>query len=76
MIVQCGFPRAGSTLLYLMMKNSVSNFRFFDKETKATKVLTNKNVVTKRPMDIFDYKKIIAKYATLYHTRKTLNLER
>lgn len=62
MIVQCGFPRAGSTLLYLMMKNSVSNFKFFDKETKATKVLTNKNVVTKRPMDIFDYKKIIAKY--------------
>lgn len=62
MIVQCGFPRAGSTLLYLMMKSSVSNFGFFERETKATKVLSDTNIVTKRPMDIFDYVKIISKY--------------
>lgn len=60
MIVQCGFPRAGSTLLYLMMRSSVSNYHFFDKEQRALTVIS-KGVITKRPMDIFDYKEILQK---------------
>lgn len=61
MIIQCGFPRAGSTLLYLMMRHSVTNFKFFEKETKALSTKGG-DIVTKRPMDIFDYKKIINKW--------------
>ncbi len=62
MIVQCGFPRAGSTLLYLMLKYSVSNYNFFDREMKALKVLTDENIITKRPLDIFEHKKILNKF--------------
>lgn len=50
----CGFPRAGSTLLYLMLRHSVKNCKFYDKEMSVTKVLSSKgNVCTKRPQDIF-----------------------
>lgn len=57
MIVQCGFPRSGSTMLYLMLRSTVSNFKFFDREVSALSV-EDKNAITKRPMDIFEYENI------------------
>lgn len=52
--VVCGFPRAGSTLLYNCLRHTVKNAKFCDKEISALQMLQIKeSVVTKRPMDIF-----------------------
>lgn len=60
-IVQCGMPRGGSTLLYLMLRSTVTNFTFFDKEMQALKI-NKKGFISKRPMDCYSYKEIIKKH--------------
>ena len=57
-IVICGFPRSGSTLLYCMLRQSVTNFRFFDEEKPAVST-RNANAITKRPVDCRFYRQII-----------------
>jgi len=60
-IVQCGMPRGGSTLLYLMLRSTVNNFDFFDKEIQALKI-NKDNAISKRPMDLFVFSQIIKKH--------------
>lgn len=48
----CGFSRAGTTLFYNMLRNSVENFEFMDKEVSAANVLGQSgSMITKRPLD-------------------------
>jgi len=61
-IVQCGMPRGGSTLLYLMLRSTVNNFVIFDKETQALKISPKYKFISKRPMDLFSYKEILKKH--------------
>lgn len=62
-IVQCGMPRSGSTLLYLMLRSTVTNFKFYDKEMQALKINDVGDTISKRPMDIFSYQKILDKFS-------------
>lgn len=51
-IVICGFSRAGTTMFYNMLRNTVSNFKFFDRECRALDLIDHPgNIVTKRPLD-------------------------
>lgn len=53
-IVICGYPRAGTSLLYNMMSASLTDFSFGKNETLAAeKVRGYENFVSKRPMDVF-----------------------
>src|SRR5688572_20110478 len=57
-IVICGFPRAGTTLLSLMLQVAYSSAKAFPKERAAFRVayLTDRNhplMISKRPDDIF-----------------------
>ena len=70
-VVICGFPRAGSTLLHLMIKNCIADVRTFGKERNATGVaglsLRNHRFLTsKRPNNIFQ----IDELRRIYETRK------
>lgn len=66
-IVICGYPRAGTSLLYSMMSTTVRFFQFYPKEIEALDAhLQNPLIpkVTKAPMDIknvFEIQKIIPK---------------
>jgi hypothetical protein len=60
--VICGFPRAGSTMLYLMFKHSTNSCKFYDKEMPALQVLScQETQMTKRPRDIFKVNQILEK---------------
>ena len=60
--VICGFPRAGSTMLYLMFKHSTNSCKFYDKEMPALQVLScQETQITKRPRDIFKVDQILEK---------------
>ncbi len=53
-IVICGYPRAGTSLLYNMMSASLVDFSFGKNETLAAeKARGYENCVSKRPMDVF-----------------------
>lgn len=54
-IVVCGYSRSGTTMFYNMLRNSVSNYMFFDREIGASQAigLSDENVITKSPLDIF-----------------------
>jgi hypothetical protein len=57
-VVMCGFPRAGSTLLSLMLRSAYQNAKGFARERHAVRVayLLNRNhtlLLSKRPDDVF-----------------------
>jgi hypothetical protein len=53
-IVLCGYPRSGTTLLYNMLRSTVINFSFYDREISFLneEVMKGINLITKKPMDI------------------------
>jgi len=56
-IIVAGYPRAGTTLLYNMLRETVKGYETFDKEMKSEKarqVATKNNIISKRPTDISD----------------------
>lgn len=58
-LVICGFSRAGTSLLYAMLRSTVINYRTLDHESPA---LPQDRLITKRPLDLFknfDYPRII-----------------
>ncbi len=61
-VVLSGFSRSGTTMFYSMLRHSVSNFRFLDREYPAARAVVEMqgDVITKRPLDIFDIGNIIA----------------
>lgn len=61
-VVVCGYSRAGTTMFYNMLRTTVTNFRFLDRERPARVVIGTSpdDYVTKRPLDIFDVDSILA----------------
>lgn len=62
-IVICGFPRTGSTLLYLMIATSIKRSQYFISERSALNMLKFRLhqepiLLTKRPDDILEYSNI------------------
>ena len=60
-IVVCGYPRAGTTMFYNMLRTTIKGYKFYDKETKAIEAHKKnpKNPkITKRPTDISDAEEI------------------
>lgn len=60
-IVVCGYPRAGTTMFYNMLRTTVKEYKFYDRETKA--IVAHNKVpdipkITKRPTDISDAEEI------------------
>ena len=56
-IVVCGYPRAGTTLFYNMLRTTVSGFQFYDREIRADvahKKDPGLDKITKRPTDMAD----------------------
>jgi hypothetical protein len=57
----CGYPRSGSTMFYNMLRTTVTNFAFLEREMPARAVLARpEDYVTKRPLDIFDIDSILS----------------
>jgi len=57
----CGYPRSGSTMFYNMLRTTVTNFAFLDRESSARPVIARPgDYVTKRLLDIFDVDKVLA----------------
>lgn len=57
----CGYPRSGSTMFYNMLRTTVANFAFLEREMPARAVIARpENYVTKRPLDIFDIDAILS----------------
>ena len=57
-VVICGYPRAGSTMLYLMVHNCVKGVRVFNKEVFALNAAryywrNHEFMATKKPLDTF-----------------------
>ena len=56
-VIVCGYPRSGITLLYNMLRTTVKNFEFYDREVSALKFIVDEgdpdmvNRITKRPLD-------------------------
>ena len=61
-ILISGFSRSGTTMFYNMLRHSVTNLDFLDKEYPAAQIIGTdpRNLVTKRPLDIFDIQNIIS----------------
>lgn len=60
-ITICGFSRSGTTLLYQMLRNSVTNYKMSDKELPSHLSMNEHgNTISKRPLDIFDVDRIVA----------------
>ena len=57
-VVICGFSRSGTTLLYNLLLNTVRNHTFLDHEVSALGHLDDDDLVTKRPLDIFNVERI------------------
>lgn len=58
-IVQCGYPRSGSTMLYNMLRSTVEGYQFYDKETPASWVINDPgDKITKDPKDVFYMREI------------------
>lgn len=58
-VVEVGFPRGGTSLLYHCLKNTVKGFNFCDHEVRASKMpQTSHPIITKKPADLLRYKKI------------------
>lgn len=63
-IIVCGYPRAGTTLFYNMLRTTVKGYKFYNRETRAINAHKNQpNVpkITKRPTDISDVPEIDSK---------------
>jgi hypothetical protein len=58
----CGYSRSGSTMFYNMLRTTVTNWRFIERELPARLVIgaSTEDFVTKRPLDIFDIDDIVA----------------
>ena len=58
----CGYSRSGTTMFYNMLRTTVTNFRFFERERPAKTVIaaSPEDHVTKRPLDVFDVDNILA----------------
>lgn len=54
-VIVCGYSRSGTTMFYNMLRNSVTDYNFFDKEVSAVNVIgfDKNNYITKSPLDIF-----------------------
>ena len=63
-VVICGFSRSGTTLLYNLLLNSVRNFAFLDSEVPALSRIGDDDLVTKRPLDIFNVEMIAQQKAS------------
>ncbi len=61
-IVVTGFSRSGTTMFYNMLRSSVRNFDFLDREYPAARIIGThpRDLVSKRPLDIFDIPNILA----------------
>lgn len=54
-LVVCGFPRAGTSLLYNMLSSALTGFTFTSFETSALNCLWRyENLASKSPMDVFN----------------------
>jgi hypothetical protein len=60
-VVICGYSRSGTTLFYNMLRTTVRNFKFLDRECRAAAVIgdTPESYITKRPLDLFDVENIV-----------------
>src|SRR5262245_36905153 len=58
----CGYSRSGTTMFYNMLRTTVTNFQFLERERPARTVIaaSPEDYVTKRPLDIFDVDNILA----------------
>jgi hypothetical protein len=58
----CGYSRSGSTMFYSMLRTTVTNWQFIERELPARLVIgaSTESFVTKRPLDIFDIDHIVA----------------
>jgi hypothetical protein len=58
----CGYSRSGTTMFYNMLRTTVTNFQFLERERPARTVIAASpdDCVTKRPLDIFDVDGILA----------------
>ena len=58
----CGYSRSGTTMFYNMLRTTVTNFQFLERERPARTVIATApdDYVTKRPLDIFDIDNILA----------------
>lgn len=58
----CGYPRAGTTMFYNMLRTTVTNFQFLDREWPAKLAIGESpaSIATKRPLDVFDADEIVA----------------
>jgi len=58
----CGYSRSGTTMFYNMLRTTVTNFHFLERERPARTVIAASpdDYVTKRPLDIFDVDSILA----------------
>jgi hypothetical protein len=58
----CGYSRSGSTMFYNMLRTTVTNRRFMERELPARLAIgaSAEDFVTKRPLDIFDIDHIVA----------------
>lgn len=58
-IVQCGYPRSGSTLLHNMLRSTVQGYRFYEREVPALWVIDEPgDKITKDPKDVFNWREI------------------
>jgi len=58
-IVICGVPKSGTKLLNHMIHTALPDWDYTPKERKYNWNLSQKNVITKMPSDLFKYKKIV-----------------
>lgn len=56
-IIICGHSRAGTTLLHEIMRQSMPDWHFYDRETPF-RAATHDKVVTKRPMDVLRFREL------------------
>lgn len=65
-VVMCGFSRSGSTLLFNMMRSTVKGAKLPERECTAYGYadVTDADVVTKRPLDVFEVEPISRRIAS------------
>lgn len=65
-IAVCGMPRAGTSLLYLMMSSTFAGYTFWHKEKQLKETIGKYNrQVTKCPKDVFEFRQWRVRYRYL-----------
>ena len=53
-VIVCGYPRAGTTLFYSMLRYAIPHYQFFDVERPAMATRGPGLICSKRPLDVFE----------------------